>query len=42
MKKLLLTLALAATTLLGYAQVVVVMDKAMFIDKVFDYQNEKE
>lgn len=42
MKKLLLTLALAATTLLGYAQEVVVMDKAMFIDKVFDYQNEKE
>lgn len=41
MKKLLLTLALAATTLLGYAQEVVVMDKAMFIDKVFDYQNEK-
>ena len=42
MKKLLLTLGLAATTLLGYAQEVVVMDKAMFIDKVFDYQNEKE
>ena len=42
MKKLLLTMALAATTLLGYAQEVVVMDKAMFIDKVFDYQNEKE
>ncbi len=42
MKKLLLTLALVATTLLGYAQDVVVMNKAMFIDKVFDYQNEKE
>ena len=42
MKKLLLTLALAATTLLGYAQEVVVMDKAMFIDKVFDYQNAQE
>lgn len=42
MKKLLLALALVATTLLGYAQDVVVMNKAMFIDKVFDYQNEKE
>lgn len=42
MKKLLLTLALAATTLLGYAQEVVMMDKAMFIDKVFDYQNAQE
>ena len=36
MKKLLLTLALAATTLFGYAQEVIVMDKALFIEKVFD------
>ena len=42
MKKILLTRALAATTLLGYPREVVVMDKAVFIDKVFDYQNEKE
>lgn len=42
MRKLLLTLALAATALLGHAQEVIVMDKAMFIDKVFDYENSKE
>ena len=42
MKKLLLTLALAATTLFGYAQEVIVMDKALFIEKVFDYENSKE
>ena len=37
-----LTLALAAAALLGHAQEVIVMDKAMFIDKVFDYENSKE
>lgn len=42
MKKILLTLALVATGLLGYAQEVVVMNKAMFIEKVFDYENSKE
>ena len=42
MRKLLLTLALAAAALLGHAQEVIVMDKAMFIDKVFDYENSKE
>lgn len=42
MKKLLLTLALVAAALLGHAQEVIVMDKAMFIDKVFDYENSKE
>ena len=42
MKKLLLTLALAAAALLGQAQEVINMDKAMFIDKVFDYQNAQE
>ena len=42
MKKILLTLALVATGLLGYAQEVVVMNKAMFIEKVFDYVNSKE
>lgn len=42
MKKLLLTLVLATAALLGHAQEVIVMDKAMFIEKVFDYQNTKE
>lgn len=42
MKRILLTLALAAGCLLGYAQEVVVMNKAMFIEKVFDYENSKE
>lgn len=42
MKRILLTLALAAGCLLGYTQEVVVMNKAMFIEKVFDYENSKE
>lgn len=42
MKKILLTLVLTAGCLLGYAQDVVVMNKAMFIEKVLDYENAKE
>lgn len=42
MKKLALTLALAAAALLGHAQEVTVMDKPMFIDRVFDYEHSKE
>ena len=41
MKQILLILSFAAIGIGIHAQEVIVMDKAMFIDKVFDYTDSK-